>query len=161
MSHHKRIYVTPSHTKKIFRNMKREGKGFSGRVTPLFPTMMVQAQEEMGKGTQPSGPTKPIADEAANEENKPTPSNDLLLSGEDGDFKFEVESQEVTEERRVKNSQAQKTIHEVTLVDETQGRYGDDLVFDTSVLDGKEVFTRQDVVKKEVSTADLVTLAGE
>ncbi|GJR03008.1 hypothetical protein Tco_0525992 [Tanacetum coccineum] len=36
---------------KIFGNMKREGKGFSRRVTPLFPTMMVQAQEEMGEGS--------------------------------------------------------------------------------------------------------------
>ncbi|GJT93294.1 hypothetical protein Tco_1082139 [Tanacetum coccineum] len=52
MSHHKRIYVTPSHTKKIFGNMKREGKGFSGRVTPLFHTMMVQAHEEMGEGSK-------------------------------------------------------------------------------------------------------------
>ncbi|GKC68735.1 hypothetical protein Tco_1101333, partial [Tanacetum coccineum] len=50
MSNHKRIYVTPSHTKKIFRNMRRVGKGFSGRETPLFSTMMVQAQEEMGEG---------------------------------------------------------------------------------------------------------------
>ncbi|GJV95254.1 putative ribonuclease H-like domain-containing protein [Tanacetum coccineum] len=49
MSNHKRIYVTPSHTKKIFGNMRRVGKGFSGRETPLFPTMMVQAQEEMGE----------------------------------------------------------------------------------------------------------------
>ncbi|GKD71744.1 hypothetical protein Tco_1325834 [Tanacetum coccineum] len=48
---YKRIYVTPSHTKKVFGNMKREGKGFSGRVTPLFPTMVVQAQEEMGEGS--------------------------------------------------------------------------------------------------------------
>ncbi|GJZ55067.1 hypothetical protein Tco_0610260 [Tanacetum coccineum] len=51
------IYVTPSHTKKVFGNMKREGKGFSGRVTPLFPTMMVQAQEEMGEGS--ANPTDP------------------------------------------------------------------------------------------------------
>ncbi|GJU89450.1 putative ribonuclease H-like domain-containing protein [Tanacetum coccineum] len=57
MSNHKRIYVTPSHTKKVFGNMKREGKGFSGRVTPLFPTMMVQAQEEMGEGS--ANPTDP------------------------------------------------------------------------------------------------------
>ncbi|GKC54295.1 hypothetical protein Tco_1077040, partial [Tanacetum coccineum] len=47
MSNHKRIYVTPSHTKKIFGNMRRVGKGFSRRETPLFPTMMVQAQEEI------------------------------------------------------------------------------------------------------------------
>ncbi|GJV58881.1 putative ribonuclease H-like domain-containing protein [Tanacetum coccineum] len=52
MSNHKRIYVTPSHTKKIFGNMRRIGKGFSGRDTPLFPTMMVQAQQEQGKGSE-------------------------------------------------------------------------------------------------------------
>ncbi|GKE29918.1 hypothetical protein Tco_1445302 [Tanacetum coccineum] len=57
MSNHKRIYVTPSHTKKVFRNMKREGKGFSRRVTPVFPTMMVQALEEMGEGS--ASPTDP------------------------------------------------------------------------------------------------------
>nr|GEX00368.1 putative reverse transcriptase, RNA-dependent DNA polymerase [Tanacetum cinerariifolium] len=49
MANHTRIYVPPSHTKKIFRNMKRVGKGFSRRDTPLFPTMMVQDQEELGK----------------------------------------------------------------------------------------------------------------
>ncbi|GJU25266.1 hypothetical protein Tco_1163887 [Tanacetum coccineum] len=29
----------------------RVGKGFSGNITPLFPTMMVQAQEEMSEGS--------------------------------------------------------------------------------------------------------------
>ncbi|GJZ24962.1 putative ribonuclease H-like domain-containing protein [Tanacetum coccineum] len=57
MLNHKRIYVTPSHTKKIFRNIRRVGKGFSGRETPLFPTMMVQAQEEIGEGS--ANPTDP------------------------------------------------------------------------------------------------------
>ncbi|GJY70290.1 hypothetical protein Tco_0473993 [Tanacetum coccineum] len=57
MSNHKRIYVTPSHTKNIFRNMRRVGRGFSGRETPLFQTMVVQHQEEMGKGSaNPSDP---------------------------------------------------------------------------------------------------------
>ncbi|GKC36345.1 hypothetical protein Tco_1048729 [Tanacetum coccineum] len=41
MSTHDDIYVTPSHTKKVFVNMKRVGKGFLGAVTPLFLTMMV------------------------------------------------------------------------------------------------------------------------
>ncbi|GJZ28242.1 hypothetical protein Tco_0572889 [Tanacetum coccineum] len=49
MTRHKEVYVTLSHTKKVFANMKKPGKGFSGRVTPLFPTMMVQAPEDMGK----------------------------------------------------------------------------------------------------------------
>ncbi|GKD34811.1 hypothetical protein Tco_1250320, partial [Tanacetum coccineum] len=57
MSHHKRIYVTPFHIKKIFTNMKREAKGFSGTITVLFQTMMVQAEEEMGKGS--ANPTDP------------------------------------------------------------------------------------------------------
>ncbi|GJY47493.1 putative ribonuclease H-like domain-containing protein [Tanacetum coccineum] len=48
----KEIYVTPSHTKKVFANMKRGGKGFSGRVTPLFQTMMVQAPKELGEGSK-------------------------------------------------------------------------------------------------------------
>ncbi|GKF87115.1 hypothetical protein Tco_0257992, partial [Tanacetum coccineum] len=52
MTKHKEIYVTPSHTKKVFANMKREGKGFSGRVTPLFETMMVQAPKELGEGSE-------------------------------------------------------------------------------------------------------------
>ncbi|GKB83968.1 hypothetical protein Tco_0950863 [Tanacetum coccineum] len=57
MSNHKRIYVKPSHTKKVFGNIKREGKGFSRRVTPLIPTMMVQAQQEQGEGS--ANPTDP------------------------------------------------------------------------------------------------------
>ncbi|GJV54195.1 putative ribonuclease H-like domain-containing protein [Tanacetum coccineum] len=52
MSSHKRIYVTPSHTKKIFANMRRQGKGFSGNVTPLFQTMVVQDQQEQGEGSE-------------------------------------------------------------------------------------------------------------
>ncbi|GKD40121.1 hypothetical protein Tco_1260328 [Tanacetum coccineum] len=57
----------------IFANMKREGKGFSGRVNPLFQTMMVQAPEEL----------EPMADETKNVESVLTHSNDPLLSGED------------------------------------------------------------------------------
>ncbi|GJZ57016.1 putative ribonuclease H-like domain-containing protein [Tanacetum coccineum] len=52
MTKHKEIYVTPSHTKKVFANMKRGGKGFSRRVTHLFQTMMVQAPEELGEGSE-------------------------------------------------------------------------------------------------------------
>ncbi|GJR84438.1 hypothetical protein Tco_0155223 [Tanacetum coccineum] len=50
MPTHKRIYIAPSHTKKILGNIRRVGKGFSGRVTPLFQTMVVQNQSELGEG---------------------------------------------------------------------------------------------------------------
>ncbi|GJX60476.1 hypothetical protein Tco_0291866 [Tanacetum coccineum] len=57
MPTHNRIYIAPSHTKKIFGNMRRVGKGFSGRETPLFPTMVVQNQAKMGEGS--AMPTNP------------------------------------------------------------------------------------------------------
>ncbi|GKD70708.1 hypothetical protein Tco_1324798 [Tanacetum coccineum] len=57
---------------------------------------------------------------------------------------------------------------DITLIDETQWRYGDDLMFDTDVLDDEEVFAGQDmdekeinVAEKDVSTADPVTTASE
>ncbi|GJY37605.1 ribonuclease H-like domain-containing protein [Tanacetum coccineum] len=50
------VYDTPSHTKKIFANMRRQGKDFSGTVTPLFSSMLAQ-QAYMGKG--PGQPTDP------------------------------------------------------------------------------------------------------
>ncbi|GJT90009.1 retrovirus-related pol polyprotein from transposon TNT 1-94 [Tanacetum coccineum] len=71
MSKHNGIYVTPSHTKKIFGNMKRVRKGFSGRAIPLFPTMVKQKPRKHRKDTQipqSSGPTDNVADEVVNEE---------------------------------------------------------------------------------------------
>ncbi|GJR96760.1 hypothetical protein Tco_0268934 [Tanacetum coccineum] len=113
MSKHKGVYVTPSHTKKVFANMKRPCKGFSRRVTPLFFTMMVQDTEDMGADsatpidshstpiiTQPSS-SKPqkkksrkkqrkdsalierTTEETTHEEHVSTPSYDPLPSGED------------------------------------------------------------------------------
>ncbi|GJV63004.1 retrovirus-related pol polyprotein from transposon TNT 1-94 [Tanacetum coccineum] len=48
---HKRIYIAPSHTKKIFGNIRRVGKGFSNRVPPLFQTLVVQNQSQLGEGS--------------------------------------------------------------------------------------------------------------
>nr|GEX95367.1 Gag-Pol polyprotein [Tanacetum cinerariifolium] len=43
--------------KKVFANMKREGKDFSRKVTPLFGNMMVQALKDMGEGSEiPTNP---------------------------------------------------------------------------------------------------------
>nr|GEV24656.1 hypothetical protein [Tanacetum cinerariifolium] len=110
---HKEIYVMSSHTKNIFANIRRQRQGFSGNVTPLFETMMVIAQEEVGKGlglyidshhtptdNQPSSskPQKKIKPKRKQrqvaevhspsskipiEESVLTPSNDPLPNGED------------------------------------------------------------------------------
>ncbi|GKF21739.1 hypothetical protein Tco_0070377, partial [Tanacetum coccineum] len=45
-------YDTPSHTKKVFANMRRLGKDFSGTVTPLFATMLIQPQADVGEADE-------------------------------------------------------------------------------------------------------------
>ncbi|GJZ57131.1 hypothetical protein Tco_0612625 [Tanacetum coccineum] len=134
--------------------------------------------------SQPSGPTKPMIDETKNVENVPTTSNDPLLSGEDrltltklmdlctnlqkkvldlAKAKTAQDSEIANLKKRVKKLERRNNIDAdegVTLVNETEGR-NDEEMFDTGILDGEEVFTKQDVVEKEVSTADQVTTAGE
>ncbi|GJR27938.1 hypothetical protein Tco_1104170 [Tanacetum coccineum] len=178
MSKHKKIYVTPSHTKKVFANMKRQGKDFSGRDTPLFQTMMVQAQEE-GK--------EPMAYETENVESVPTHSNDLLLS-EITKLKERVNKLERRNKSRTPGLKRLRNVGrtvriesskdkglgdqedaskkgrkitdldadaEVTLVDEAQGRNDDNLIFDTGVLDEQEV-----EIEKVVSTAEITTASA-
>ncbi|GJT22496.1 hypothetical protein Tco_0892433 [Tanacetum coccineum] len=119
MSKHKGIYVTPSHTKKIFANMKREGKGLSRRITHLFQTMMVQAPKDMGEDS---------AD--------PTNSHSTPV---------------ITQ-----TSSWLKRLKKVTLIDETQERNDEDLMFDTDVLNGDEVF-EEPIVNAAKTTAEVVT----
>ncbi|GJY68600.1 hypothetical protein Tco_0471582 [Tanacetum coccineum] len=80
MTKHKEIYITPSHTKKVFANIKKEGKGFSERPKKK---QLRRKQRKDNEVPQPSGSTEPITDEAANAEHVPTHSNDPLFSGED------------------------------------------------------------------------------
>ncbi|GKD80458.1 hypothetical protein Tco_1347297, partial [Tanacetum coccineum] len=126
MTKHKEIYVTPSHTKKVFANMKREGKGFSRRPQKK---QLRRKQRKDTEISQSSGSTKPITDEAANEEHVPTHSSNPLRS-------------------------------EVTLVNETQGRNDDNLMFDIEVLYEQEADVEK-VIKaakpKAVTTAATTT----
>nr|GEX58413.1 hypothetical protein [Tanacetum cinerariifolium] len=86
MAKHKEIYVMSSHIKKIFANIRRQGQGFSGNVTPLFETMMVIAQEEKkmkpkrkqrrkAKVHSPSSEI-PIKESVSTLSNDPLPSSD-------------------------------------------------------------------------------------
>nr|GEU54298.1 ribonuclease H-like domain, reverse transcriptase, RNA-dependent DNA polymerase [Tanacetum cinerariifolium] len=59
-SYHQDIYDNPSLTKKVFTNIKRVGTGFSGVITPLFESMLVQAVEGVGEAQDDiSIPTEP------------------------------------------------------------------------------------------------------
>ncbi|GJY43311.1 putative ribonuclease H-like domain-containing protein [Tanacetum coccineum] len=81
MQSHKRIYVTPSHTKKIFGNMRR-GEGLEMPTDPQHTPTNIQPSISQPKKkqkprkpkrkdtevTQPSGPTTNVADKAVYKE---------------------------------------------------------------------------------------------
>nr|GEX62932.1 hypothetical protein [Tanacetum cinerariifolium]GEX77487.1 hypothetical protein [Tanacetum cinerariifolium]GFB75704.1 hypothetical protein [Tanacetum cinerariifolium] len=60
---HNTSYTSLALTQKVFANMRREGKGFSGVETPLFASMMVQPQPQAAKVVKrvkvPNVPTPP------------------------------------------------------------------------------------------------------
>nr|GEW26807.1 hypothetical protein [Tanacetum cinerariifolium] len=97
------IYVIPSHTKKIFRNMKRVGKGFSGRDTPLFPTMMVT------EVPQPSDPTS-VADEAVNEKMDDSLERDATTA-----TSLDAEQDRAGQRRRRSRTHGHKRLYKVGL----------------------------------------------
>ncbi|GKD72045.1 hypothetical protein Tco_1330327, partial [Tanacetum coccineum] len=221
MLSHKRIYVTPSHTKNIFANMRRQGKDLSGRETTLFPTMVVQAQEEISEGSevpQPSDPTN-IADEAIHEEpsmqlkelmdfctklqqrvldleNTKIAQAQEITSLKNRVKKLEkkggsrthklkrlyrvgrsvrvVSSEEASLDDQEDASKQGRKIDgidkdaEITLVDETQGRYGDEDMIGVNDIDGDEVVVesevtdksgeRRNIVEESVVVTDVVTI---
>ncbi|GJY69407.1 hypothetical protein Tco_0472389 [Tanacetum coccineum] len=173
--------------------MKREGKGFSGTGTPLFQTMMVQAQEEMGEGS--AIPTDPYHTHIITQPSTSQPQKKQPRRKQRKDTKDSIKLNELMElyttlqsrvlalettktnqaleinslKRRVKKLEKKKRSRthglkrlykvglsaKVTLIDETQGRNDDNLMFDTSILDEQEV-----EVEKVVSTAEVTTYSA-
>ncbi|GJW27806.1 hypothetical protein Tco_0044681 [Tanacetum coccineum] len=207
MSKHEGIYVTPSHTKKIFTNMKREGKGFSGRITPLFQTMMVQAPEDIGEDsaapidshstpidTQPSS-SKPQKKKSKTKRGRKVVLQSLFLmrllmrnlylplhvlnleeakaaqAKEIASLKKRVKQLEKRKKsrplglKRLRKGRKIVDHHgdaEVTLIDETQERFDEEMLFDVQDdLQREEVIAEKEVAEKEVSDADPVTTAGK
>nr|GEY02987.1 hypothetical protein [Tanacetum cinerariifolium] len=210
MDRHNAILVISSHTKKVFANMKRERKGFSGVVTPLFETMMVQAPKDMGEGseiptfphhtpivTQPSSsqPQKKqntkrkqrketkahsLSSEIPNEESVPTASNDPLPSGEDRMQLTELMILCTNLQKQVLDLEKAKTAQAVEIFslkkrvkkqERKKKRLNEEEMFGVNDLDSDEMIVdattsenaeqSTKVAKKEVSTVDPVTTAGE
>nr|GEV74125.1 hypothetical protein [Tanacetum cinerariifolium] len=160
MLKHKEIYVTLSHTKKIFANIKRQGKDFSGKIIPLFKTMIVQPQEDMGEDSEI--PLILIT--------YPLLLNHLHLLNHNRSKSLRSlrkRSLRVLALETTKVDQALEIESLKRKADETQGRNDQDM-FDTRILDDEEVVTEEvddeEVVvgaEKEVSTVDPVSTAGE
>ncbi|GJU34657.1 hypothetical protein Tco_1183011 [Tanacetum coccineum] len=180
--------------------MRSVGKGFSRRDTPLFPILMVQAQQEHGE------------DEAVNKEiNGSLVRAATTASSLEAELVLDLENIKTTQAQKITSlklrvkklekkggsrthklkrlykvgrsarvissdepslgdqedaSKQRRKIDdidkdaEITLVDETQGRYGDEEVFDTCVLDGDEMLAESEVTIKDVNlSVNEVTLA--
>nr|GEU70818.1 hypothetical protein [Tanacetum cinerariifolium] len=128
-----------------------------GNVTPLFETMMVTAQEEVGEG---SAEVYSPSSEIPVEENILTPSNDPLPSEE---AKIAQEKEIAKLKRRVKKIEKSRKLRPAGLRRLKKGRMHDADMFGVDDLEGNEVFVdvREQIVEKEVKTADLVTTAGQ
>nr|GEV56369.1 hypothetical protein [Tanacetum cinerariifolium] len=60
MTSHNTRYTSSALTHKVFENMRRDGKGFSGVETPLFASMLVQPQPQVEKEVEiPIAPSPP------------------------------------------------------------------------------------------------------
>ncbi|GJS31791.1 retrovirus-related pol polyprotein from transposon TNT 1-94 [Tanacetum coccineum] len=184
-------FLMPSHTKKIFRNIRRVGKGFSGRETPLFPTMTVQAQEEIAmrlamrrwmtvwKRAATTTTSLDVKQDRGNINKTQSKTRVKKLEKKGGLITHKLKrlykvgrstrvifsdeaslgDQEDASKQGRKIDDIDKDV-EITLVHETQGRYGDEEMFDTSVLDGDEVLAEPEVTIKDVNlSVDEVTLA--
>ncbi|GJV41790.1 hypothetical protein Tco_1420230 [Tanacetum coccineum] len=200
-------------SKYIFDNMVKNLEGgvkflMYPRDTPLFPTMIVQAQEQVGEGsdiptnsyhtpttTQPStskpqkkqsrrkqmrdiedpqlsGPTEPITDDT---ENVTTLDLEKTKTSQAAGITKLKERVKKLEKKGGSRTHRLKRLYKVGrstrvvsskdegLVNETQGRYGDNLMFDIGVLDNEQDMTEKevDMAEKDVSIADLVTTASE
>ncbi|GKB94231.1 hypothetical protein Tco_0980368, partial [Tanacetum coccineum] len=143
MSYHKKIYVNPSHTKKIFANMKREGKDFSGKVTPLFATMMVQANQEEGvdSGIPTTSQQTPTA--------QAQEITNLKLRVKKLEKKAGLRTHKFKRLYKGRSIEDIDKDAKVSLVDETQGRSDDAKMFDTDTLIGNEVFVENDMIGKD------------
>ncbi|GKC99306.1 hypothetical protein Tco_1169581 [Tanacetum coccineum] len=175
MATHNKIYIAPSHTKKLFANMRRQGKDFSVRVTPLFPIMVVQAQKEMGEGsamptdphhtpiiTQPQRKQKSRRPKEKDTEipqssipSDPTNIEDEAITEEPRDYKFKEESQEedASKQGRIDDIDADKDIYLVNV-------HRDEDIFIVNDLEGDEIVFESEIANKDVNlSVGEVTLA--
>nr|GEV88360.1 hypothetical protein [Tanacetum cinerariifolium] len=153
MDRHSVFFVISSYTKKVFANIKREGKDFSRKVTPLFATMMVQASKDIGEGSETSTDTHhtPIVTQ---------PSSSLPQNKQKSRRK---QRKEIDILHQVVRFLLRKGYPQLPMINY--------LLFGVNDLDGNEVIVdvtagenveqSTKVVEKEVSTTDLVTTAGE
>ncbi|GJW50366.1 hypothetical protein Tco_0091717 [Tanacetum coccineum] len=150
----------PSHIKKIFTNMKREGKYFSGRVTPLYATMMVQATQD--EGVDSGIPTDSHQIPIIAQPSSSRPQKKQSRRKQRKETKRLKRLRKVGESSMVKSSEAKESLGaqedaskqgRIKIIDETQGRLDDAEIFDIDDLHGNEVIMDMTVGEKQEKSA--------
>ncbi|GKD38084.1 hypothetical protein Tco_1258291, partial [Tanacetum coccineum] len=89
----------------------RQGKDFSRRETTLFPTMMVQAQEEMGEGLEvPTDPhhTPIITQPSSSQPQRKQKSKRSKRKDTEGDYKFEGDTSQIVRAKGEERNEKRK-----------------------------------------------------
>nr|GEY34081.1 putative ribonuclease H-like domain-containing protein [Tanacetum cinerariifolium] len=168
-----------------FANIKKEGKDFSGKVTPLFQPMMVQAPKDMGEGseiptdthhtpivTQPSSSLPQKKQKPKRKQRKEIevplpiseiPNEESVLDLEEAKT---AQAKEISSlKKRVKKLEQKKKSRTLRLKRLRKGRMNEEDMFGVNELDGDKVVVDVEhivkVVKMEVSTTDPVTIGSK
>nr|GEZ32792.1 hypothetical protein [Tanacetum cinerariifolium] len=174
MARHKEMYVISSHSKKIFANMRRIKAGFSGVVTPLFDTMMVQANADMDD--TPRKEEEVSHDESDDEDHVLTPSSDPLPIGDDSYTLNELMKKvsKLLKWRKTRSGGLRRLMKigscrrvKSPLEKDSLGEENDDEMFGVDDLSREKVVLdtttgeHEEHIIEDVSTAKPVTTAGE
>ncbi|GJS10766.1 putative ribonuclease H-like domain-containing protein [Tanacetum coccineum] len=73
LQQHSRVYLVPSLTMKVFSNMKRITKGFSGQEVDLFPNMLDAAESSPSRSTSSPSPTPTSSPTPESTHTQPSP----------------------------------------------------------------------------------------
>ncbi|GJV46627.1 hypothetical protein Tco_1431163 [Tanacetum coccineum] len=145
--------------------MRRHGKDFSGSVTPLFPTMVVQAQEEMGEGSaMPTNPHyTPIITQPSSSQpqRKQKSRRSKRKDNEVGRSARIVSSDEASLGDHTDASKQGRKFFDIDADEDiTPENVHDAEMFDVNDLHGDEVSFEKEVPVKEVSVVGKVNTAS-
>ncbi|GJY21206.1 hypothetical protein Tco_0393772 [Tanacetum coccineum] len=169
-------YDTPSHTKKVFANMRRRGKDFSGTVTPLFDTMLIQSQavegevdetvhEERGDSVERAVTTATSLDAEQGSGDRPAQTRVLDLENvKDGQAleikKLKKRVKKLKSKKKSRTPQLKRRLFKLQEDSETRGRYGHDIRVNTASTLITTTNIKITIVEPVTTSSAPVTTAG-
>ncbi|GKC84414.1 hypothetical protein Tco_1140131 [Tanacetum coccineum] len=154
---HNRTYIAPSHTNKIFANMRRQGKRFPSKY-PIISNNGGSSSRKIGEGSEmPTDPhhtpitTQPSSSQPQKKQKSRRPKR------KDTENTKTAQAQEITSLKlRVKRLEKKGGSRTHKLKRLYKGRYGDEDMFGVHDLDGDEVVVESEVTAKAGEKRNIV-----